>query len=148
MTCCAWHCAELVVCTQKTSMDLREVDRLLFFHYQGSFLLVSGRPVFQSHTAEPVSPPFRVMLLVWQLPIALWMPALLEESHPAFCVPSLWILAPSAAQRKAAESHVWICGAAPVVSETKPQVCPQRWEAGTGVVMIFWVSDQVSYVQT
>ena len=49
----------------------------------------SSRPVFQSHTAEPVSPPFYVMLLVWQLPTALWMPVLLEETQPAFCIPSL-----------------------------------------------------------
>ena len=29
------------------------------------------------------------MLLVWQLPTALWMLVLLEENHPAFYIPSL-----------------------------------------------------------
>ena len=48
-----------------------------------------NQTAFQSHTAEPVSPPFYVMLLVWQLPTALWMPVLLEETQPAFCIPSL-----------------------------------------------------------
>lgn len=52
--------------------------------------------------------------------------------------PSLWIQAPSAAERRD-ESQVWVCRTALVVGSAKPQVCRQPCKAGRGALTILRV---------